>query len=215
MSLFPTSPVSPGQVERSFSRQGITKIIGVDEAGRGALFGPVVAAAVALPEGHGIVGLADSKQLDPRTRDRLAVQVKERCLAWGIGQAGVEQIATVNILQATFVAMRQAVSKVVEAGVNPQLVLVDGPHAVPDMVLPQKALVKGDQRSVNIAAASILAKTYRDDLIVQLAKEYPGYGLQRHKGYGTARHRAALHDLGLTPLHRKQFCKNFLDDKHL
>lgn len=215
MSLFPTNPVSPGEVERSFSHQGITRIIGVDEAGRGALFGPVVAAAVALPEEHGIAGLADSKQLDPVTRGQLAVLVQQRSLAWGIGQADVEAIAEINILQATFVAMKMAVNKVVEAGVDPQLVLIDGPHAVPHMVLPQKALVKGDQRSVNIAAASILAKTYRDALMIRLAKEYPGYGLERHKGYATAQHRAALRELGLTPLHRKQFCKNFLDDKQL
>ena len=177
------------------------------------MFGPVVAAAVCLPARGYPEGLADSKMLDAGTRYRLADEIRAVALAWGVGEADVTEIARLNILQATFLAMTRAVEAAVEAGVRPGLVLVDGPHAIPNFTHAQKALVKGDQRSLNIAAASILAKTHRDRLIEKTALEFPGYGLERHKGYATAQHRQALSELGLSPLHRASFCRNFLKKK--
>ena len=208
--LFPASSPPPGEIERALRRQGISVLAGVDEAGRGALFGPVVAAAVVLPVGLEIVGLDDSKKLSPEQRHMIAAEVRTHALAWGVGEADAGEVDRVNILQATFLAMNRALAETRRRfGREIELVLVDGPHAIAGLNLPQKPVVKGDQRSVNIAAASILAKTHRDALIVKLADDFPGYGLKSHKGYATARHRAALAKLGLTPLHRQTFCKKF------
>jgi len=186
---------------------GLTLLLGVDEAGRGALCGPVVAAAAALPMNASIPGLHDSKLLSKAQRDAAAQAVRQVALSFGVGQASAAEIDQVNILQATFLAMRRAIEEAVAALPRPvDLVLVDGPHAIANLALRQKPVVKGDRRSVNIAAASVLAKTHRDALMERLALEHPGYGFEVHKGYGTPAHLAALRALGPSPVHRKSFC---------
>ncbi len=182
-------------------------LLGVDEAGRGALCGPVVAAAVALPEGLEIHGLNDSKRLTSSQRAQLAVEIRQLAMAWAIGKATAAEVEDVNVLQATFRAMRRAIGEATQGGLSPDLVLVDGPHAIPDLPWPQKPLVKGDSRSNNVAAASILAKTWRDEFMVELHKELPQYGFDRHMGYGTEVHRAAIEAHGLSPHHRRSFCQ--------
>ncbi len=204
--LIPPKASPPGEIERSLHRQGLTLLLGVDEAGRGALCGPVFAAAVVLHPTEFPEGLNDSKLLSPAERERLCPLVCDSALAWGVGLASAEEIDTLNILQATFVAMRRAIQAALDRlGKAPEIVLVDGPLAIPGLSLPQKPLVKGDSRSLNIAAASILAKVKRDSLMDELDLTYPGYGLARHKGYGTAEHVAALKLKGMTPEHRKSF----------
>jgi ribonuclease HII len=174
---------------------------GVDEAGRGPLAGPVMAAAVILDPGRPIRGLKDSKVLSAEQREGLAEQIRERALAWAVGRAEVAEIDALNILRASHVAMQRAV-----AALRPgaQLVFVDG-HLVPALPAPAIALVGGDALMPAISAASILAKVARDAEMVALALRYPGYGLERHKGYGTAQHLQALMLLGPTPLHRQSF----------
>jgi len=206
--LFPTRNSVPGEIERVLCKQGFSVLAGVDEAGRGALFGPVVAAAVILPFRVFPPGLDDSKKLKPARREVMAAVVKEAAVAWAVGVATAAEIDEINILQATFLAMRRALSTLVNSGpAKPELVLVDGPHAIAELKLPQKPVVKGDSRSANIAAASIIAKTARDRCIVELHDRFPLYGLAAHKGYGTKAHISAIREHGLTPLHRKSFCK--------
>ncbi len=176
-------------------------ICGVDEAGRGPLAGPVSAAAVILDADHPIAGLADSKQLSERQRDRLAIIIRERALAWAVAHADVEEIDDLNILQATLLAMRRAV---LALGIQPQQVLVDGLYC-PQTGIPSKAIIKGDCKIAAISAASILAKTARDELMLELHQRYPHYGFARHKGYPTAEHLAALREHGVSMVHRKSF----------
>ncbi len=182
-------------------------LLGVDEAGRGALCGPVVAAAVALPRELVIHGLDDSKRLSPRQRQDLAGQIREFAVAWGVGFASAAEVEEVNVLQATFRAMRRAIDFAVAADFKPELVLVDGPHGIPGLEWPQKPLIKGDARSNNIAAASILAKTARDEYMIELHAALPHYGFDRHKGYGTVLHREALASHGMSIHHRPSFCR--------
>ena len=176
-------------------------ICGIDEAGRGPLAGPVVAAAVILDKSYQINGLNDSKQLTERRRDALAPLIRERALAWGIGIATVEEIDAVNIRQANFLAMQRAVAQL---AVTPTLALVDGndPPPIPCRVT---CLVGGDALEPAISAASILAKTTRDAMMVELCAQYPGYGFSKHKGYGSAAHMEALRRLGPCPAHRRTF----------
>ncbi len=176
-------------------------ICGVDEAGRGPLAGPVVAAAVILDPARPIVGLADSKKLSAARRERLASEIREKSLAWSIAEATVEEIDAINILQATLLAMQRAV-----AGLSliPSEVLIDG-NRCPALDLPMRAIVGGDATVAAISAASILAKTYRDAGMLELAARHPQYGFARHKGYGTAEHLAALREHGPSPVHRKSF----------
>jgi len=188
----------------------MTSLLGVDEAGRGALAGPVVAAAVMLPPDVDIEGLNDSKQLTPEQRNSIADVVKHQAFAWATASASVEEIEEMNILQATFLAMRRAIDKASTRRPPPDLVLVDGPHAIAELDLPQKPIVKGDSRSLNIAAASILAKTTRDAHMVALDREAPGYGFARHMGYGTRAHAEALEQLGLSVHHRPSFCRKIV-----
>ena len=156
--------------------------------------------------GAAVPRLNDSKELAPDVRAELAPEIQKIALCWGIGEASNEEIDRINILQATFLAMTRAIENALAAGADaPDLVLVDGPHAIAGLSLPQKPVVKGDRRSLNIAAASVLAKTHRDQLVEALASEYPEYALDEHKGYATAKHRAAIRRFGLTPLHRKTF----------
>ena len=172
----------------------------MDEVGRGCLFGPVVAAAVILPPNHGIRGLNDSKLLDAQERERLDVRIRACAIAWAIGRGEVNEIDQINILQASRLAMRRAVEALTT---RPQLLLVDA--VTVETAIPQKALIKGDARSHSIAAASIVAKVFRDDLMQTWDAEFPEYGLGRNKGYGTPEHKAALERWGPTALHRRTF----------
>ncbi|OGS91702.1 MAG: ribonuclease HII [Gallionellales bacterium GWA2_60_18] len=176
-------------------------ICGVDEAGRGPLAGPVSAAAVILDDAHPIAGLADSKKLSEKQRDRLAPIIREHALAWAVAHAEVEEIDRLNILQATLLAMRRAV---LALDIQPQRVLVDGLYC-PQTGIPSEAIVKGDSKVAAISAASILAKTARDEIMLQLHERYPHYGFADHKGYPTAAHLAALREHGVSEVHRRSF----------
>lgn len=176
-------------------------IAGVDEAGRGPLAGPVYAAAVILDPAKPIAGLDDSKKLSEKTRDRLALLIKEHALAWAIASSSVAEIDAINILQASLLAMRRAVETL---QLVPDEILVDGLHC-PAVGMSARAIVKGDATVASIAAASILAKTARDAELLRLHAIYPQYGLDRHKGYPTASHLAALRSHGPAPIHRRSF----------
>ena len=176
-------------------------ICGVDEAGRGPLAGPVFAAAVILGSGHGIAGLNDSKKLSARRRDALTLQIRQHALAWAVASASVEEIDTLNILQATLLAMRRAVESL---ALMPTEVLVDGLFC-PVISQPARAIVRGDSTVAEISAASILAKTARDALMLELHHTHPQYGFDRHKGYPTAAHLAALRAHGVSVAHRRSF----------
>ena len=178
-----------------------TVICGVDETGRGPLAGPVFAAAVILDDPPRIQGLADSKKLTARRREALAEEIRVHAVAWAVASASVEEIDAINILQASLLAMRRAVLGLVP---QPAMILVDGLH-VPKVGMPARAIVQGDASVPAISAASILAKVARDALMLELHAVYPDYGFDRHKGYGTALHMAALQRLGPTPMHRRSF----------
>lgn len=178
------------------------RVCGVDEAGRGPLCGPVTAAAVILDPARPIEGLADSKKLSARRREQLAVQIRERALAWAVADASVEEIDALNILQATFLAMRRAVSGL---HTKPDEIWVDGNRCPPGLDIPARAIVGGDALEPAISAASILAKTARDEQLLRLHALYPQYGFDRHKGYPTAAHLQALAQHGVSPVHRRSF----------
>lgn len=181
-------------------------VAGVDEVGRGALFGPVVAAAVILPVSTlrqlALAGVKDSKQLSPLRRLKLAQEIQRLALDWRIGYATTLEIDQINILQASLLAMKRAILKL---KVQPDICLVDGLQPLPNLSVPQQTMVKGDERSLEIAAASVVAKVWRDDLVIRFAAKYPNYDLVTNKGYGTARHRLALQQYGPSPLHRLSF----------
>lgn len=177
------------------------RIAGVDEAGRGPLAGPVVAAAVILNPDYPIAGLADSKTLSEARRNSLAVLIRTHALAFALGQASVEEIDRLNILHATMLAMQRAVSGL---AVTPTLALIDGNRA-PDLAVPVRTEVRGDARFQEISAASILAKVARDALMRELDQHYPQYGFAVHKGYPTSAHQRALGQFGATPEHRRSF----------
>lgn len=181
-------------------------ICGIDEAGRGPLAGPVVAGAVILPKDCEILYLNDSKKLSPAKRELLYDEIMEKAEAVGVGMAGPARIDEINILQATYEAMRQAISRL---GVRPDLLLNDA-VTIPGVDIPQVPIIKGDAKSVSIAAASIIAKVTRDRLMVQYDEILPEYGFARHKGYGSADHIEAIRRLGPTPIHRRTFIKNFI-----
>ncbi len=199
------SEVNLWEIENAHFEQGIEIICGVDEAGRGPLAGPVCAAAVILPKGLVIPGLNDSKKLTDKKRRELMPIIKEQAIAYGIGFASHEEIDQINILQATFLAMERALK---ELKIQPQLALIDG-NRQKDFGIKVETVVKGDSRSANIAAASVLAKVTRDDIMEAMALEYPGYGFEIHKGYGTKAHYEALRQLGASPIHRMTFLKKF------
>lgn len=180
----------------------VTLICGVDEAGRGPLCGSVVAGAVILDPDRPIIGLADSKQLSERRRDVLALEIRENALAWSIAEASVAEIDRLNILHATMLAMRRAVEGL---STLPSEILIDGNRVPPGLLQPARAIVKGDALEPAISAASILAKTYRDAMLVEMDKRYPDYGFATHKGYPTAAHLRALALHGATPEHRRSF----------
>ncbi len=190
--------------ERSLFSREIRLICGVDEAGAGPLAGPVCAAAVILPPELVIEGLNDSKKLTEKKREALFPVICEQAVAWAVAWASAEEIDTINILQARLLAMRRAVEQL---DPTPDLALVDGNRA-PLLPMPCRTLVKGDGRSANIAAASVLAKVSRDRLMLQLAEQYPQYAFEQHKGYPTALHYARLREYGPSPVHRRTFLKN-------
>ena len=176
-------------------------IAGVDEAGRGPLAGPVVAAAVILHPDRRIRGLRDSKELTAPARERLAIEIRLHAVAWAVAQSDVGEIDAINILQATLLAMRRAVERLAR---RPDVVWIDGQHC-PPLDCPARAIVGGDRQISAISAASILAKTDRDAMLVELDREYPAYGFCRHKGYSTPEHLAALAAHGPCPAHRRSF----------
>ena len=183
-------------------------LAGVDEAGRGPLAGPVFVAAVILSDDVVIDGINDSKKLSERKREALFEMIKERALAYCIFSVDQKEIDKINILQATFKAMRGAVSGL---KVRPDYVLVDGDKS-PGLDIAHETVVKGDSKSMSIAAASILAKVSRDRYMTEMAEIYPGYGFEKHKGYGTSAHYAAIRERGISELHRKSFLKKILQD---
>ena len=176
-------------------------VAGIDEAGRGPLAGPVVAAAVILDPARPVAGLRDSKLLSPQRRESLAIEIRGRSLAWAVAECSVAEIDALNILQATLLAMRRAFDAL---RVKPAQALVDGDRC-PPLACPAQAIVKGDRDVAAISAASILAKTARDAMLIELDREYPMYGFARHKGYGTPEHLAALDLHGPCPAHRRSF----------
>jgi len=186
--------------ERAARKLGWTRIAGIDEAGRGALFGPVVAAAVILNPKRRIVGLDDSKKIPHERRGELALRIREHAVAWAVAEVDSSRIDAWNIYQASRQAMTAALQQL---SIVPDYLLIDAMQL--DVLIEQKSLIKGDARSVSIAAASILAKTHRDLCLDRLDADFPGYGLAQHKGYGTPVHLEALRRLGPTPLHRFSF----------
>ena len=196
-------------IEDGFYAQGIQVICGVDEAGRGPLAGPVCAAAVILPAHLELPGLTDSKKLTDKRRRELFPLIKEQAVAYGIGLASEQEIDEINILQATFLAMERALAQL---SVRPDLALIDG-NREKNFGIPVKTVVKGDSLSANIAAASILAKVTRDDMMLEIAKQYPEYGFDIHKGYGTKAHYEALRAHGASPVHRNTFLRKFYGEK--
>lgn len=197
------------EIEDSLFDQGIGVICGVDEAGRGPLAGPVYAAAVIMPRDLEIPGLTDSKKLSDKKRRELFPIIQEQAVAFGIGVASEKEIDEINILQATFLAMKRALEKL---SVRPDLALIDGNRET-DFGVPAKTVVKGDSLSASIAAASILAKVSRDDYMMELAQKYPQYGFDIHKGYGTKAHYQALREFGPSEVHRVTFLKSFYGKK--
>ena len=189
------------EMERVLHAEGIGLICGVDEAGRGPLAGPVCAAAVILPPETELPGLNDSKKLSEKKREQLFPEIQRLALAWSVAFASVEEIEERNILGATMLAMNRAISGL---SLKPELALIDG-NRNQEIQVPSRCVVHGDARCASIAAASILAKVSRDRLMVELAREYPQYGFDRHKGYGTKAHYAALREYGPCPAHRPSF----------
>ena len=195
---------------KEFEREydGCSLICGVDEAGRGPLAGPVAAGAVILPKDCTILYLNDSKKLSEKRREELFLEIREKAVSYSVGIVGPERIDEINILQATYEAMRQAVSGL---GVVPDLLLNDA-VTIPELAIPQVPIIKGDAKSVSIAAASILAKVTRDHLMEEYDRQFPQYGFAKHKGYGTAAHVAVIREFGPCPIHRRSFLKNILGE---
>ena len=203
--------------EAALHAKGARFIAGVDEVGRGPLAGPVVAAAVVLPEDFDVLGIDDSKKLSEKKREELYDIIREKAVVWGIGMADEKIIDEINILQATKEAMRQAISEAdaklralhEEEGAAGSLdyILFDA-VTIDDIQIPQESIIKGDAKVLAIAAASILAKVTRDRMMVEYAKEYPGYAFEKNKGYGTKVHYEGLREHGMTPIHRRTFLKN-------
>lgn len=194
--------------EKEAQNSGYNIVCGVDEAGRGPLAGPVFAAAVILPQGLVIEGIDDSKKLSEKNREALYIEIKSLALAFNVAFATEKEINEVNILNATFLAMKRAVEGL---SLRPDLVLIDGNRA-PELELPTKTIIKGDSLSASIAAASILAKVERDRLMKKLSEKYPSYGFEKHKGYGTKMHVEAIKKHGPAEIHRKSFLKKILGE---
>lgn len=190
------------EYESPYWQQGMAAVAGIDEVGMGALAGPVVAAAVVWAPGVMITGVRDSKVLSATRREALALQIQVQSQAWAVGEASVAEITTLNIRRAAHLAMRRAVEQL---SVVPQLLLIDGSPAQPHPHIPAVSIIRGDAQSLSIAAASILAKVHRDRGMVVLDEQFPAYGFATHKGYGSARHLAALAEFGPCPHHRPTY----------
>ncbi|MDE3189060.1 MAG: ribonuclease HII [Acidobacteriota bacterium] len=195
------APVCGWTLEEGARRRGALRIAGLDEVGRGPLFGPVVAAAVILPRGCALQGLTDSKKLTEKKRVEFEREIRANAVAWAIAAIDAETIDRINIRQASLLAMRRAVEQL---ALGPDFLLIDGKDTI-DWDCPQQAVIQGDAISFSIAAASVLAKVHRDHLLVELDREFPGYGLAQHKGYPCPAHKAALERLGPTPMHRRSY----------
>lgn len=191
------------ELEGQLYDSGLTCLCGVDEAGRGPLAGPVCAAACILPRGLELEGLNDSKKLTEKRREKLFEQITAQAVSYGIAFAGVEEIEELNILGATYLAMNRAIEKL---SVKPELALIDGNRNA-GITVPSRTVIHGDGLCADIAAASILAKVTRDRYMVELAAQYPQYGFDRHKGYGTQAHYAAIREFGPSPVHRPSFLR--------
>ena len=196
-------------IENELAQKGYTSICGVDEAGRGPLCGPVVAAACILPDGLVIEGLNDSKKLTEKKREALFDVICESAIAYSIAEASVEEIDRMNILEADLLAMRRAIDGL---SVKADFAIIDG-NIARDFQIPAMAVVKGDARSMNIAAASILAKVSRDRFMLEMTKEYPQYCFEQHKGYGTKLHYEKILEFGPSPIHRMTFLKKLYGEK--
>lgn len=192
------------KLENEIHAEGFSLICGVDEAGRGPLAGPVCAAAVILPQGLELPGLNDSKKLSPKRREDLVPLICSQAVSYGIAFATVEEIEERNILRATFLAMNRAIAQLAP---QPELALIDG-NRNSEIQLPSRCVIGGDGKCASIAAASVLAKVERDRLMLRLAEQYPEYGFEQHKGYGTRAHYEALRRYGPCPIHRLSFLKN-------
>ncbi len=203
------SEINMWEIEQMHFDRGAMLVCGVDEAGRGPLAGPVCAAAVILPANLNIPGLNDSKKLSDKRRRELFPIIQEHALAYAVAFCDEKVIDEINILQATFRAMSSAIDAL---SLRPDFVLIDG-NKVPELDVPAQAIVHGDSRSASIAAASILAKVSRDDLMLEHAQMYPGYGFEIHKGYGTKAHYSALQKMGPCPIHRMSFLKKLYGTK--
>ena len=201
--------MSMWDIENGYYEQGIRLICGVDDAGRGPLAGPVCAAAVILPANLEIPGLNDSKKLSDKRRRELFPVICREAIAWSVAFADHNEIDEINILQATYLAMERAIKGL---SVEPELALIDGNRAK-DFGVPVQTVIHGDSLSASIAAASILAKVSRDDLMLEMEKEYPGYGFEIHKGYGTKAHYEAIQAKGPSPIHRMTFLKKLYGTK--
>jgi ribonuclease HII len=195
------SPVCGFTLEEAARERGALLIAGLDEVGRGPLFGPVVASAVIFPRGCYLQGLTDSKKLSEKKRLEFEIEIRTNAIAWAVAAVDAETIDRINIRRASLLAMRRAVEQL---ALSPDFLLIDGRDTI-DWDGPQQAVIHGDAISLSIAAASVLAKVHRDRLLVELDREFPGYGLARHKGYPCPAHKAALERLGPTPLHRKSY----------
>ncbi len=193
------------EVESALHREGVALVCGADEAGRGPLAGPVCAAAAILPEGVDLPGLNDSKKLTEKRREALFPLIQERAVSYGIAFATVEEIEQLNILNAALLAMDRAIAQLDPA---PELALIDG-NTTRGISIPARSVVGGDAKCACIAAASVLAKVTRDRLMRELAEQYPQYGFEKHKGYGTKEHYAALEKYGPSPAHRPSFLRKF------
>jgi ribonuclease HII len=197
----PKPPVCGWKLENAARKLGFLRIAGVDEVGRGPMFGPVVAAAVILAPKCKLDGLNDSKKVNEKKRNELDIEIRANAVAWAIAAVDVETIDRINIRNASLLAMKRAVEQL---ALTPDYLLIDGVDTI-DYPCPQQSCIQGDGTSFSIAAASILAKVYRDRMMVEMDAQYPGYGLASHKGYCVAEHREALARLGPTPLHRKNW----------
>lgn len=197
------------EYENKAYSKGFDIVCGVDEAGRGPLAGPVYAAAVILPPGYIIEGVNDSKKLSEKKRDLLFDRIVDECLCYNIGVATEKEIDEINILQATFLAMRRAVDGL---DLKPDIALIDG-NKKPGLDIEEWDIIKGDGKSANIAAASILAKVSRDRYMLEMAEKYPQYQFEKHKGYGTKLHYEMIEKYGISPIHRKTFLKKILNNE--
>ena len=195
------------EFEKAAVNSGFSCICGVDEAGRGPLAGPVCAAAVILPEGAVIEGLDDSKKLTEKKRERLYDIIKQTAVAYSVAYGTLEEIETVNILEATYLAMNRAIEGLT---VKPDFALIDGNRVPRGIKIPCETIVKGDSKSMSVAAASVLAKVTRDHLMLEYDKKYPEYNFKKHKGYGTKEHTELIKQYGPCEIHRLSFLKNIL-----